>query len=139
MRELVEEAQAAERRELLLLVDLRIRLAQLLVDPGELGSEVQPGAVTSLGLLHQGTGAGLLDFLGHARLQRVDRRGGGIHDLVQELREVRGLEGPGPGQQFIHHRTQGVEVGAVGEIQALHLLGRHVGRTARDAFDARHV
>ena len=69
----------------------------------------------------------------------MDRRRRGVHDLVQELLQVAGPEGPRAGQQLVHHRPERVQVRAVGELEALHLLGRHVGGAAGDALDARDV
>ena len=44
-----------------------------------------------------------------------------------------------PGQHLVHHRAERIQVGAVGDLQRLHLLRRHVRRAAGDAFDARDV
>ena len=81
----------------------------------------------------------LLELLGHVLALRVDRRRRGVDDLVQQLDEVAGAERPDAGQQLVHHRAERIQVRVMRELEALHLLGRHVRRAAGDAFDARDL
>jgi hypothetical protein len=48
-------------------------------------------------------------------------------------------ERPSAGEQLVHHRAERIQIRAVGELDRLHLLGRHVGRTSCDSLDARDL
>ncbi len=139
VRELVEEFQAAQQSELLLLVHAGILLPQLLVHAGELGGQVQAALLAAQRVLLHGGGHHHFQFLGHVIAQGVDRRRRGVDDLVQELGEVAGTERAVAGQQFVHHGAERIQVRGIGQLEALHLLGRHVAGAAGDAFDARDV
>ncbi len=65
MRELVEELQATQYAELFLAVDPGIRLAQMLVDPRQLGCEVEAALVALLRFLLQRHGRDILELLGN--------------------------------------------------------------------------
>ena len=65
----------------------------------------------------------LFEILGHILALRVDRRRRGVDDLVQQLDQVAGAERPDAGQQLVHHRAERIQVGVMGEVQALHLFG----------------
>ena len=139
VRKLVEELQPAQQPQLFLLVHARVFLAQLLVDAGECRRQVE-AALLPVGriLLHR-RGDHHLEVLGHVAAQRMDRRRRGIDDLVQEFGEAAGAERPRAGQQLVHDGAERIQVRGAGEIQALHLLGRHVAGRTGDALDARDV
>src|SRR4029077_695196 len=139
VRELVEELQPPQHAELLLAIDARVVFPQPLVHAGELGGEVEPALAALVRVFLHRHRHHHLDLLRHLLAQRVDRRGRGIDDLVQQLLQVAGTERPRAGEQLVHHRSERVQVRAVGELQALHLLGRHVGGAAGDALDARDI
>ena len=135
----MEELQPAQHAELFLPIDARVLLAQLLVAAGELGREIEAALVALVRILQQRHRDDVLELLGDVLAQRMDRRRRRVDDLVQQLLQVAGAERARARQQLVHHGAERIEVRAVGELEALHLLGRHVGRAARDAFDARDV
>src|SRR4029077_13668878 len=88
VRELVEELQPPQYPELLLPVDARVSLAQPLVHARELGGEVQAALAALLRILLHRLRHDRLELLGNVLAQRMDRRRGGVHDLVQQLLQV---------------------------------------------------
>ena len=140
VREIVEEFQPTQQAELLLLVHARVLLPQLLVHARQFGGEIQPGSDSGArGSFCIATATTFSISSGTSRAQRVNRRRRRIDDLVQQLGEVAGAKRAHAGQQFIHDRAERIQIRAVGQIQALHLLGRHVARRAGDALDARNI
>jgi hypothetical protein len=101
--------------------------------------EVGAGLLALVGSLEHRRGDDLLEILRHVLALRVDGRRRGIDDLVQQLDQIAGAEGPDAGQQLVHHGAQRIEVRVVRQLQALHLFGRHVRRGTGDAFDARDL
>ena len=139
VRKLVEELESAQHAKLLLAIDASIRLTQALMYARQLCGEVQ-AALVALGWVflqrHRHHG---LELLGDLFAQRVNRRRCCIHDLMQQLLKVAGAEGPRAGEELVHDGSQRIQIRTVGQIEALHLLRRHVRRATRDAFDARDV
>ena len=106
--------QAAQHVELLLLVDRRVLLAQLLVHARELGREIGADFCSACpASFCIAMRDDVLELLGNVLAQRVDRRRRRVHDLVQQLGEVAGAERPDAGEQLVHHRAERIEVGVV--------------------------
>ncbi len=139
MREVVEEAQLAQHRESLLVVDLGLRDAQLLVHARQLRGEFRARAIAIRGLLLQRPVHDCLEFSRYLRAHLAQRLGHGLHDLPQQLAERAGPERPLPAQHLVHDGAERIEVGARVELEALHLLGRHVGGASGDALEPRDV
>ena len=127
------------KAELFLLVDAIVLGAQLLVHPRQFGREVEAGLIALLRLLLQRHGRYVFELLGDLRPQRVNGRRRREHDLMQQFLQIAGPERPRPGQQFVHHRTQRIQVGSIGQFDRLDLLRRHVRGAAGDPFYARDL
>ena len=135
----MEEAQLAQHGEAFLVVERGVHAAQLLVHAGQVGRELGAVAIALLGLLLERAhddGLELLRELGPYVAQGLWRR---LHHLAQQLAERAGAERSLAAQHLVHHRAERIEVGARVERVALHLLGRHVGRAAGHALEARDL
>ncbi len=58
---------------------------------------------------------------------------------MQQLGEVAAAKRADTGQQLVQHGAQRIDIGVTGQIQALHLLGRHIARRTGNTLDARDL
>ena len=105
----------------------------------QLGCKIKSALAAFGRILLQGQGNDALELLRDVLAHRVQGRRRCVDDLVQQLLQISGSKRPRTAQELVHHRAQRIQIRAVGELQTLHLFGRHVRRTAGDAIDARDV
>jgi len=135
----MEEFQFAQQAELFLLINFVVLRAQLLMHPGQFGGEVQARLVALLRIFLQRHRRYVLELLGNLGPQRMNRRWGRKHDLVQQFLQIAGPEGPVSCQQLVHDGAQGIQVRTIGQFDRLNLLWRHVRRAAGNSLDPRNL
>ena len=103
---IVEEAQATQQVEMLLVIDALILLLQALVALRQ-GTGQFPAAGLSLGRVFLQSGrSDILEFRRHLRPERVYRRRRSVNNLVQQPRQRAGAERAKPGHQLVHHGAE---------------------------------
>ena len=136
----MEEAQTAQYVELFLLIDARVLFAQALMNARELGGEIGsrisdacPASSASPWRRSSSSSSGTS--------LRCVWIGGGVAYTIwcSSLTRLPARNGRMPGEQLVHHGAERIQIGMMRELEALHLLGRHVRRTAGDALDARDL
>ena len=139
MREVVEEFQAPQLRVTLLAIHTVFLCPQALVDARQFRRKLLARLEATVGVLQHGGSHHRFHILRHFAAQGMDRRCGGIHNLVQQARQGGGTERSVPGQQFVHHGAKRIQIAARSHLQPLYLLWRHVTGAAGNAIDARHL
>src|SRR5262249_50669490 len=110
-----------------------------LVYPRQFSRKIEPALVALGGVLLEGHRDNRLELFRNFFPKRVNWWRRRVDDLMQQLLQIACTERPRSSEQFVHNRSQRIQVRAVREIQALYLLWGHVRRTAGDALDSRYV
>ena len=126
----LEERQATDARELLLLRDAARSVAQKVVDQRQVACEVRARAVAILQVARQGLVDDALIDIGNVCAELRQRRRLGIQDAVLNGLEVRGFVGVLAGQQLVAEHSEREQVGLARQLFESNLLRRHVQRGA---------
>ncbi|MNC85009.1 hypothetical protein D3C83_05800 [compost metagenome] len=125
--QLLKKVALPEKAELVAVGNLALLDAEL-ADLGDLEGKIGPRGIPVLGPLAQGPQDDRVQLGGQRGLH--DARGDGIlmRDLVEQVIQCRGREGPPAREQLVEHHAQGVHVIVQRQLRSVDLLRGHVAR-----------
>ena len=128
MREFVEERQRPKHIEVLLIIEAVVFLSQILVDTRQFGRHRSATRQTFFRVFLHRRRNGVLECRGEVIAIGVYRRRRCVNNLMQQLGKIVSAERTKSGQQFVHDRTERIQVRFRRELFGLHLFRRHVTR-----------
>ncbi len=105
-------------------------LPQSAASGGEIGVELASGLVAECRVLFQRLAGNGLDLTGNAVAVLAHRLGVAVEDAIRDVGHRVAGERQAPGEHLVEHDAEGEDVGALIDVAAAKLLGRHVVQRA---------